>query len=220
MSSFNDSYTGLRHDLIQYIEGSSLTILDVGCATGVNGSYLLDKGIATQVVGIEYDPAMAEVAQEKNTYVFCGDLNLQSFRDKIYDSNRTYDVILMGDILEHLYDPWKLLRELREHLAVDGKIIISIPNIQHIELFIQVYLRGRWPRNERGIFDKTHLRWFTKKDAFSLVQQAGLQVLQYEPTYRSRDAIGSQFDWKYNIIKFLNPHWSTFQHKLICTHDI
>lgn len=218
MKRFNDSYTGLRHDLIKFIEGKNLNILDVGCATGINGDYLLSQGIADKVIGIEFDKEMAEIANKVNTKVFCGDLNELSFRTNILQEDLEYDVIIFGDILEHLIDPWNVLKELKDKLAKNGKIIISLPNIQHIELFIQIYLKGSWPRNKRGIFDHTHLRWFTKKDAISMINECELKLLCYEPTFRSRDAIGSKFSWKYKIIKFLNPKWSTFQHKLVCSH--
>ncbi len=161
---------------------------------------------------------MADRAKQVNTKVFCGDLNNGLFRESILNEQLVYDVIIFGDILEHLYDPWTVLKEFKLRLSEGGIIIISLPNIQHIELLIQVYFDGRWPRNERGIFDKTHLRWFTKKDAIEMIEEAGLRMCMYEPTYRSRDAIGSVFKWKHRMLKRLNPKLVTFQHKLVCTH--
>lgn len=218
MYKFNESYIGLRSDLLKFISGTNLNVLDVGCATGVNGAYLIENGIAKKVVGIEYDIEMADRANQVNTKVFCGDLNDKQFRESILHEELLYDVILFGDILEHLYDPWVVLRAFKSRLSTNGVIIISLPNIQHIELFIQVYLKGKWPRNERGIFDRTHLRWFTKQDAIDMIQEAGLKMSIYEPTFRSRDAIGSKFNWKHKILKRLDPKLVTFQHKLVCSH--
>lgn len=214
----NQSYIGLRNDIIKYIKGESNKVLDVGCALGINGKYLLDNHLASEVVGIEYDENMAQEASVSNTKVFCGDLNDGKFRESVLKANYTFDYILFGDILEHLYDPLKVLTELKSMLKSNGKIIISIPNIGHIELFIQVFIKGTWPKNDRGIFDKTHLRWFTRKDVFSLAESANLEVVAYERKLRARDAIGSKFDWKTKLVKHINKDLVTHQHIIVCKH--
>jgi 2-polyprenyl-3-methyl-5-hydroxy-6-metoxy-1,4-benzoquinol methylase len=218
MAEFNPSYIGLRMDLIDLIKGVELKILDVGCASGVNAKYLLEKNIASQVYGIEFDELMAIEAENWNTKTFKGDLNLDCFRQEILENASGFDYIIFGDILEHLYDPSVVLQDFKKCLAQDGKIIISLPNIAHIELFIQIFIKGRWPLNDRGIFDKTHLRWFTKRDAYKMIENCGFEVLIYKPKLRARDAIGSTFDWKTNILKWLNNDWVTFQHLFICKH--
>jgi len=218
MSEYNSSYIGLRKDLIKYISDGDNIILDVGCALGINGKYLLENKQAKQVVGIEFDHYMAIEATKYNTKIFCGDLNDQKFRESVLDQKYTFDYILFGDILEHLYDPLTVLCELKTMLKPKGEIIISLPNIGHIELFIQVFIKGTWPKNERGIFDKTHLRWFTRKDAYNLVASANLQVVTYERKYRARDAMGSNFNWKTKLLKFLNKDLVTFQHIILCKH--
>lgn len=218
MNEFNQSYISLRKDIIKYIQGESNIVLDVGCALGINGKYLLDNNYASEVVGIEYDQNMAQQASENNTKVFCGDLNDSRFRESILNANYTYDYILFGDILEHLYDPLKVLAELKTMLKPQGQIIISLPNIGHIELFIQVFIRGTWPKNDRGIFDKTHLRWFTRKDVFNLVKSANLEVVNYERKFRARDAKGSKFTWKTKLLRRMNKDLVTFQHLLVCKH--
>lgn len=218
MSEYNNSYIGLRKDLIKYITSGKHVVLDVGCALGINGKYLIDNSYASEVVGIEYDEDMAQEASSNNSKVFCGDLNDNKFRESVLNANYTFDYILFGDILEHLYDPLKVLNELRTMLKPNGQIIISLPNIGHIELFIQVFIKGTWPKNERGIFDKTHLRWFTRKDVFSLAESANLEVINYERKLRARDAIGSQFNWKTKLLKRINKDLVTFQHIIVCKH--
>lgn len=218
MLDYNQSYIGLRKDIIKYIDGESNKVLDVGCAIGVNGKYLLDKGIASEVVGIEFDEIMAEEASEHNSKIFCGDLNNKEFLESFLNSNYTFDYILFGDILEHLIEPQKVLAVFKSLLNKNGKIIISLPNIAHVELFIQVFIKGSWPKNERGIFDKTHLRWFTRKDVFSLVKKSDLEVIKYERKLRARDAIGSKFDLKAKFLKLINKDLVTFQHIIVCKH--
>jgi 2-polyprenyl-3-methyl-5-hydroxy-6-metoxy-1,4-benzoquinol methylase len=216
---YNKSYIGLRTELLELIEGHSDNVLDVGCALGVNGAYLLQNNIATSVYGIEFDIKMAEEAEKCNTKVFCGDLNIKEFRKTILNESPLFDYILFGDVLEHLYNPEEVLIDLKSKLKENGKIIISLPNIAHIELFIQVYLKGTFPKNPRGIFDKTHLRWFTRKDVFKLITDSELKLLTYNRKYRSRDAIGSKFNWKYKLLKLIYKDLVTFQHIVVCTHE-
>ena len=214
----NTSYIGLREDLIEHIKGSNLNVLDVGCATGTNGSYLLDKQIATCVVGVEFDEFMSKKASEKYDKVFTGDLNSNLFVQSIISQDTKFDYIIFGDILEHLISPLDVLKSFKGLLKDTGSVIISVPNIAHIELFIQVFIKGTWPKNKRGIFDKTHLRWFTKKDIKQLVVDADLKVDLYVPKLRSRDAVGSKFGFWTKTLKLIKKDWVTFQHIIVCSH--
>ena len=113
---YNKSYIGLRTDLLNLIDGNSNHVLDVGCALGVNGKYLLENNIADSVYGIEFDAKMAEEANKCNTIVFCGDLNSDEFRKTIINESPLIDYILFGDVVEHLYDPEKVLIDLKSIL--------------------------------------------------------------------------------------------------------
>ena len=218
MKNYNKSYIGLRKDLLEYIQGDFNTILDVGCATGSNGRYLLQNNLAKEVIGIEYDDSMAQIASNCISKVFCGDLNNREFLENIINKKYNFDYIIFGDVLEHLYNPKKVLVLLKSMLKSNGRIIISIPNIGHIELFIQVFIKGTFPTNERGIFDKTHLRWFTKKDLFDLVKMSNLEVINYKGKLRARDAKGSKFNLGTKILKWINKDLVTHQHIVVCKH--
>lgn len=215
-NTFNPSYVKPRNDLLKHISGNALTVLDVGCATGSNGQALLEQGIAEKVYGFEYDANMAEVASEVYDTVYVGDLDILDINASL--EGKQFDAIIIGDVLEHLKDPWSVLSMLNEYLAPDGKAIISLPNIQHIDTFIHVYLKGTWPQNDRGIFDHTHLRFFTKKDMEKLINGAGLNILHFERQYRLRDKKGSKF--KYSPIEaLLKPIFKnlyTFQIVFVC----
>ncbi|WP_324721933.1 class I SAM-dependent methyltransferase [Salinimicrobium sp. HB62] len=219
MQSFNASYTGLRGDLLKYIKNKDNVILDVGCATGENGAYLLRNRLAKEVYGIEFGEGMVYEASHKINKVFHGDLNELSFRQKVVDESPLFDYILFGDILEHLVYPEHVFKDICKLLKPDGKVVISVPNISHIELFIQVYIKGTWPLNSRGIFDKTHLRWFTKKDICGLMRNCGIKVVKYERKLRARDSLNSTFNLKYKLIKMINKDWVTFQHILVGTSE-
>jgi SAM-dependent methyltransferase len=86
-----------------------------------------------------------------------------------------FDCIICADVLEHLADPAAALRGLTALLEPDGRVIVSLPNVRYWETFWQLGRHGRWPRRSVGLFDRTHLRWFTLADAYDLLTEADLE---------------------------------------------
>jgi hypothetical protein len=101
--------------------------------------------------------------------VVAGDVEEPAVRDRV--SGR-FDVVLFGDVLEHLRDP---LAVLRWAAARGERVVASLPNIGHWTARRQL-LRGRWPQDDFGLFDRTHLHFYTRATARSLVHGAGLRV--------------------------------------------
>jgi len=215
MSSLNSSYIGLRKDILRHINRKSSIVLDIGCAIGENGRYLLNNNLASKVIGIEINSAMAEVSREKLTQVIVGNIESQDVIDQL-PKGLLYDYIILGDVLEHLNQPWDLLKDLSGLLNVDGEIIISLPNIQHIDVFIHVFIKGVWPLNERGIFDKTHLRWFTHKNIINVVNSSDLRVVNIYRNFRFRDRQGSKFPFYGIFLKMLFKNLYTHQYIVVC----
>src|SRR6185295_16247560 len=91
-----------------------------------------------------------------------------------------FDTLIAADVLEHLRDPWTALRRYAALLDPQGTAVISLPNVGHWSTYANL-ARGTWPRKPEGIFDATHLRWFTLRDAEALLRQAGLH-----PTHVTR----------------------------------
>ena len=84
-----------------------------------------------------------------------------------------FDALIAADILEHLRDPWTALRRYAQQLEPGATVIVSLPNVAHWSTYAHL-ARGSWPRKPEGIFDATHLRWFTLRDARELLTQAGI----------------------------------------------
>lgn len=213
--TFNSSYVGIRLDLLRFVHGNQNIILDIGCATGANGQYLLGNAMASEVVGIEENGSMAAEARQHLSQVVLGSIEDRKILARILRDGG-YDYILLGDVLEHLVDPWKTLKHLVDLLSPNGKILLSVPNVQHIDVFIQLFLKGRWPYNERGIFDKTHLRWFTLKNVQELVDGAGLEITELTRKYRYRDRLGSKFPFYGAVLKRFLRNYYTFQYIVLC----
>src|SRR5437016_12769572 len=86
-----------------------------------------------------------------------------------------FDAIVYGDVLEHLHDPARVLAALNRGLAPGGQAVISVPNVAH--LWVRLSLAaGRFEYADRGILDRTHLRFFTRRSLGALLTGAGLRV--------------------------------------------
>ena len=186
--SFNRSYIGRRKDLLALVVDAPSRVLEIGCALGATGGYLKAQHGST-VVGVEIDERMAEVARTHLDQVIVGDLNRTSLLDLVGDQR--FDLIFFGDVLEHLIDPWATLAAARALLAAEGRIIVSLPNINHITTLASLVFRQRWPYRDRGLHDRTHLRFFTRKNLLELYDSAGLEIEAENRNLRIIDPVAS-----------------------------
>src|SRR5258708_32964298 len=142
---------------------TGVNVLDVGCGTG-SVSVIANRVKNNQVYGIEPDEARAAVASSRGIGVFCGLLT-----EEYLARHDKFDVILFADVLEHVANPSALLRLATKGLKQDGLVLISVPNVAHWSVRLDI-MRGRFDYSEVGILDVTHLRWFTSKTIQDLVQ--------------------------------------------------
>src|SRR5258708_19270104 len=155
-------------------EKGRLKILDVGTASGYLGKILRGKGHS--VSGIENDAAAAEKAKPYYDSFQLADLESYEFPFR-----REFDYILFADVLEHLRDPAAVLRKCLPALKESGKIIISVPNVANLAVRISL-LFGRFDYMDRGILDRTHLRFFTLRSLKKLMGEVSCRVLEVIPT--------------------------------------
>lgn len=173
MSAAPEYYKWVRTELLDLLprEAALERVLDVGCGSGATGEYLKNHYNAHYVVGIEKNPEAARTAREKLDAVIIG--NAEDPFLPIESS--PFDLVLMGDILEHLVDPWQTLARYKDCLQPQGILLASIPNIQHWRTVGRL-LRGHWTYQDGGTLDRTHLRFFTRKSIRHLFAQAGLKI--------------------------------------------
>ncbi|MCW2982697.1 MAG: class SAM-dependent methyltransferase [Conexibacter sp.] len=171
---------GESHRLVLAEVPDGARVLDVGCATGYLAAELTRRGCT--VDGIEFDPAAAEQARAHCRAVVAGDLEAPSTHAEVERmlAGARPDVIVCADVLEHLRDPWAVLAWLRTLLAPGGRAIVSVPNIAHWTAR-RALVRGRFDYTEFGLFDRTHLRFFTRASAAELARRAGFAVLAERP---------------------------------------
>lgn len=181
MSAGHPSYVGLRTDLLELAPSEYVSVLDVGCAEGRNGAFLKEKRPAARATGIELDRAMAAVAAEKLDEVLVGDA-----REKLGELSarrERFDLVLLGDVLEHLVDPWGALGIVRT-LCPAGQVLVSLPNVAHFTTLLTLGLRGYFPYRDRGIHDRTHLRFFGRANLPELFGGAGFALDELRLRYR------------------------------------
>jgi 2-polyprenyl-3-methyl-5-hydroxy-6-metoxy-1,4-benzoquinol methylase len=169
---------------LRLIDPRGLRVLDLGCGGGHNGA-LLKKAGAREVIGVERDPGAAREARRRLDRVVECDL-AELDPDDLGDE--PFDAILASDVLEHLYDAEGVLARAVTRLRPGGAVVISLPNISNVYVFSQLLLKT-WPRRGSGIFDRTHVRFFAKRDMVRLLRSAGLRVLRVEPYFTRYRAI-------------------------------
>jgi SAM-dependent methyltransferase len=146
------------------LDGSGLRVLDVGCASGYLTDLLAARGFHVTALD-RHAAAPAGAAEFHNA-----DLD-----DGLPPLRGPFDYIVCADVLEHLRDPLRLLLEMRELLAPNGALLLSLPNSGHWYFRANV-LAGRFPQDDRGLFDRTHLHFFTWTGWVALLDRAGLRI--------------------------------------------
>lgn len=146
------------------------TFLDFGCSTGYFGS-LIKKAKDAQVYGVEISEDVVE-AKKVLDGVYSFDLD-GDWPDKVYE--RKYDYAFFGDVLEHLKYPEAALKKTAKLLKPGGKVFVSIPNIAHMSVRLEL-LAGNFEYELTRLMDNTHLKYFTLNSFTSLARQAGYKV--------------------------------------------
>ena len=196
--------------LLRYVPAGS-RVLDIGCATGRRGEWLR-KHLQCQVVGVEYNPEMVEVARTR-----CNEVHQANLEDlpELPQPDGSFDVLIFGDVLEHLRNPEQVLTYLQRYLSRGGRVLISLPNFLFLFVRIKVVL-GIFRYTEYGILDKTHLRFYTKVTAGELAENCGLIV-------RTRDYMPPEYGpWRIfppAVRRMLSHGWPSlfaFQFVLNC----
>lgn len=178
---FNPSYVGRRDDVLSLIPASCRRVLDVGCSVGAFGEQVKKK-TGAYVAGVEIDAAMAREAAERLDHVLVLDLDVSKLTE--FWGPGAFDCIVFADVLEHLKNPWRTLLEATTLLIPGGYVVASIPNIRHYTTIMRLALIGEWPYRDRGLHDRTHLRFFTLQSVRDLFRQANLEIKQIARNYR------------------------------------
>lgn len=179
MSDRETYYMHERPELVALVDQDAARVLDLGCGEGgMSAAIRRDRG-AREIWGVEIVEEVAAKAKLNPALdrVLCGDL--EELVDSLPDNHFSH--IIAGDVLEHLVEPWRVLGKLKPKLATDGKFICSIPNIRNFSFLAKLFIKGRFEYKDSGVMDRTHLRFFARKDVQLLFSGAGFSNITIGP---------------------------------------
>ena len=160
--------------LIERIRPNSI-VLEFGPANGRMTKYMKEQ-LNSKVYAVEIDENSAKDAEKYTEKIIVDSIENYSWQEEFKDLK--FDYIIFADVLEHLYYPEKVLTNVKEFLKDDGRILVSIPNITHNSIIINL-LKNEFNYNPTGLLDNTHIRFFTKKTFDELIEKTGY-FINYE----------------------------------------
>lgn len=190
--------------------GKNKKVLEFGCSYGYMSEILINE-FNCQVVGVEIDEEAAIKANQICQKVIVGDVEQLVF-DEVFD-NQYFDVIIFADVLEHLKDPWSVLKDVSKLLTQDGFIIASLPNVAYGGVIIDL-LQGKFNYRSLGILDNTHLRFFTRNSMIELFESSGYYISEIHRTIVPlQNSEFHNFDAKINkeLLQFISEYNTDFE---------
>jgi SAM-dependent methyltransferase len=184
-------YEGKRPEMLQYIPADTHTTVEFGCGYG-EFSRLVKEKFGAEAWAVEIDPTAAREASRRLDRVIQGD----ALTSLVHLPDRHFDCAIFCDVLEHLVDPYSLLRAVQAKLTSRGVVVASIPNVRYYRAFVKFAVHGDWRYEDHGILDKTHLRFFTRKSIIDTFEQLGYTILVLDGTHPTRR-------WMYRILNVL-----------------
>ncbi|MDO8514978.1 MAG: class I SAM-dependent methyltransferase [bacterium] len=171
------------NNILKLLDGvTGKNILDAGCATGYVGENLKNKG--NYVVGLDVSPEAIKRAKNKLDEAFVFDL--ESGLD--FPLKRNFDLIIMSEVIEHLFLPKETIKFLKKRMKKNGQILISTPNFLHIANRKR-FLFGDFNYDSTGVFDEGHIRFFTYKSMVMMMKNLGFSLVNekhvFSPNYIS-----------------------------------
>lgn len=165
-----------RVEILPHLPVSVSRMLDVGCGTGATTQAVREQRDVVWAGGIEYLPDVAARGEGRFQRLWVGDAAAADLEAEIAPGS--LDLVLCLDVLEHMADPWALVRRITALLAPGGRLIISVPNIRHYRFIWRLITRGDFRYRDFGLLDRTHLRFFVKETAVELGTCGGLALVE------------------------------------------
>lgn len=175
----NNHWRNLRQDyapvgLIDMLDIEPERSLDVGCFVGATSALIKSRYPNCRMIGIEPSKPAVEVARTRMDVVHAGLLEEVDFAAEGYGPGH-FDVIVLADVLEHMYNPWGALKRLKPFLSPRGCLLASIPNARNLSVLSQL-AAGRWHYEPAGLLDVTHIRFFTRIEIQEMFPATGYRI--------------------------------------------
>jgi methionine biosynthesis protein MetW len=169
--------------------GGGARFLDIGCGEGTLATRV--RNLFTEIHGIDISEEAVQLAIRNGVRALRVNLNV----DPIPFPENHFDVVTALDVIEHVFDPMRLVREIHRVLTPRGYTVISTPNIRKIQRVLTL-VRGRFPRTSYDPvgYDGGHLHYFTSQDMRTLLERQGFEVTLIDGICSDRRT------WKYRLV--------------------
>lgn len=186
-------YKNTRPEIMSVIDFIPKDVLEIGCGQGNFGKGLKLK-YQCSVTGIEINEDQAKVAAKNLDKVYAS-----SVEEAIYKlRDKQFDLIVANDVLEHLQDPYEVIKKLSKKLARNGRIISSIPNVRNFHVVYALLRNKEWKYTESGILDFTHLRFFTCKSIIEMYESNGYKIVKQQGINKDNN-----LPWWFKMVRFI-----------------
>jgi 2-polyprenyl-3-methyl-5-hydroxy-6-metoxy-1,4-benzoquinol methylase len=165
-------YSQDRLEMLDFVPTNVQRVLEVGCGAGEFAESIRVDRPHVIIWGVEPAPEAANIAAGRLDKIICS--SIEAGIPELV--GQKFDCVVFNDVLEHLVDPEKVLRETRQYLTEGGVIVASIPNILYFYEITKILITEDWEYQDYGTLDKTHLRFFTRKSIMRLFRSAGYEI--------------------------------------------
>lgn len=160
-----------RREMAAFLPRGARRVLDVGCGAGAFGAHLKSLLPGLHVTGVEPNEHAASAAMDRLDHVEIGPF-------PGVPTAESYDAVFFNDVLEHMWEPQKALAAAHDLAPV---VIASVPNVRHVDVVLDLVLRGEWIYRDEGVLDRTHMRFYTRSTTVALFEDNGFVVRQVTP---------------------------------------
>ncbi len=168
-------YAHARTEILPHVSAKLERVLELGCGEGATLAALKQRHPISWAGGVEMSADAGAHAKNICDRVWVGDAAALPFCEEIAPGS--LDLILCLDVLEHLVDPWAMVKKLTPLLAPGGRMIVSIPNVRNLKFIKNLLFKGDFIYQDAGLLDRTHLRFFTRETGIELACCGGLKLV-------------------------------------------
>jgi 2-polyprenyl-3-methyl-5-hydroxy-6-metoxy-1,4-benzoquinol methylase len=165
-----DYYHWVRREIEPLLPRNPSRVLEVGAGAGATLKWIKALNPETETTAVEINSALLHELKQNVDVPIIGPV------DEAIPQLKTYDLILLLDVLEHLADPTATLGQLSKLLKIGGQVIVSVPNVAHLSVSVPLLLARRFDYQDAGILDRTHMKFFVENTAVKLLNDANFLV--------------------------------------------
>lgn len=191
-------YSNVRLDLLKFLpNNSNQKVLEVGAGGGHTLRYIKENNLASYACGVE----LFEFKDSNQHHASIDQFVVANIEKKdLKLSPSSFDVIILADVLEHLEDPWDVLNYLEQFLIKGGYFLVSLPNIREVNALKNIVFKGSFAYTDHGVLDKTHLRFFCRKNMVELLTSPNRQIEKSSASLKMR--AGNRKRKIFNLLTF------------------